>query len=363
MNLLAVKMLLNIKSKLKRRVDSLGRFLHIDAAYLISGSFWLSIGKIINMATSLLLSILYARYISKTTYGDYRYVLSIIGMFGIFTLPGIATSLQRAIARGHEKSYARGAKLIFIGSFGISICSLLACLFFYSKNNIGLAIGFLIAALLVPFSEGLGTWRGYFEGKGEFKKKTSLNTFGYISYAFFMVSAVSIIFYLNLSNTSGFLLLLTFYFLSSAIPNTILFRRTIKSIPENATEEEGAIRYGLNLSILNIPATIGNYLDAVLLHYFLGANALAIYSFAIAPLEQLKAFLSTIPDVAFQKLSRRTNNENSLRNLQATLPGKAIKASAITGLIIIVYILAAPYLFQILFPRYIQSIYYSQVFA
>ena len=348
---------------MRRVFKTLSRAFETDAEYLAQGTFWLTTGKVVGMAASFLLSIAYARYLSKDLYGSYRYVLSMLGIAGILALPGIGTAIVRSVAQGFEGTFRRGAKIIFFSSFGISLVGLGFALIFFVKGSPALASGFLIGALFVPFGEGLGNWRGYYEGKKDFRKKTFYNIASHVFYAVIMLAAIGIIFFKKLDVAPALVLLLGAYFLAHALPNILFFRIALRQISKDAPEDEHAIPYGLHLSMLSIPATVANYIDSVLLYAFLGPAALATYSFALAPIEQLKAFFSIVPEVAFPKLSEKTYRPEGEEDLKKSLVRKSLRTSVITVLGIAVYIFLAPYFFQIFFPRYIESVKFSQVFS
>ncbi|MEK9166471.1 MAG: oligosaccharide flippase family protein, partial [Patescibacteria group bacterium] len=315
---------------MRKIFKTLSRLFATDAEYLAKGSFWLAVGKIVGMAASFILSIAYARYLSKDLYGNYRYVLSMLGIAGILALPGLSTAMVRAVAQGAEGTFRQAAKIIFFSSFGISLIGLGFALIFFVKGLTALALGFTVGALFVPFGEGLGNWRGYFEGKKDFRRKTLYNIAGHIFYAAVMLAAVGGIFLGKLAPTNALAILLGAYFLAHALPNVIFFRKAMRSVPVGAPQDPEAIRYGLHLSVLNIPATIANYIDSVLLHAYLGPAALAIYSFAIAPVEQLKALLSIVPDVAFPKLSEKTYQKEEQIGLRRNLIKKSLSTSLLT---------------------------------
>ena len=178
-----------------------------------------------------------------------------------------------------------------------------------------------------------------------------------------MVVAVISIYFFKLPLTLGIAILVTASFFSQGLPNVFYFIKILRSIPKNTPSEPAEIRYGVHLSILNIPATVANYIDSVILFHFLGPGSLALYSFAIAPVEQLKAFLGINLMPAFSKLALKTKENNNSSALKKTLPAQAMKASLLSAVVVLVYILAAPYLFQILFPRYTGSIVLTQFFA
>lgn len=348
---------------INRTIAALQNFLRTDIRYLASGSFWLTIGKGSGTLVALFLSILYARYLPKEFYGNYRYVLSVFGMLGIFALPGIATTITRGVARGFEGTFLAGARLIFFSSFIITLLGFGIAGLFFLKGNAALGFGFAIAAILTPFAEGLGNWRAYFDGLRRFRDKTSWNIIASVFQGIFMASAVLAIGHFSLSLWESLALLVGVFYLGQAFPNVIWHMRTRRFVKSDAVSEPGWLRYGFHLTLLEVPATFSYYLDSVLLHLFLGPSALAIYSFAIAPAEQMKAFLGTIATTALPKLAVRTHNENSFQELRATLPGKIFRVTIFSVLLVGCYIIAAPILFAFLFPAYAEAVKFSQVFA
>ena len=121
--------------RLPTLLKPLERFLGTDVSYLVRGSFWLVIGSVASMLIGLLLSILYARYLPKETYGSYRYVLSIVSMVGIFSLPGFGTAITRSSARGFDGTFRRLSRIMFFSSFGISVVYLGSAIFFFFQNQ------------------------------------------------------------------------------------------------------------------------------------------------------------------------------------------------------------------------------------
>lgn len=341
----------------------LQHFLRTDIQYLASGSFWLGIGRVFGALVAFGLSILYARYLPKELYGDYRYVLSVLGALGIFALPGVATVITRGVARGFEGTFRRGSFLIFLSSFGVMLGGFGIAAWFFWHGNPVLGWGFIVASFFTPFAEGLGNWRAYFDGRRQFYKKTIWNIGAQFFYGASMAGAVGVVFFFSLSSWQNLIVLLGMSVVGHALPNTIAYLAALRRVPREAPSEQGAIRYGVYLSALDVPSTVVMYLDGILLHAFLGPAALAVYSFAIAAPEQLKGLMSTAATAAFPKISQRTDTLEARQAIKKTLPSKLWRSSALTAGIVAAYILAAPFLFRIFFPQYLEAVPFSQVFA
>ena len=342
---------------------TLNRFLGTDTRYLMRGSFWLTIGSMSGMLIGLLLSIAYAHYLPKETYGSYRYVLSFVSIVGIFSLPGFGTAITRSSARGFDGTFRRLSRIMFFSSFGISIVCVSVAAFFFFHDQKELTLALVIAGLLMPFVEGMGSWKGYLDGKKQFRNKTVYNITTQIIYGILMAAAVIGSYALGFGLTLTLALLAGTYMFTHALPNLYFYTRTLHSIPREAPEDPGSVRYGLHLSASSVPATFATYLDGVLLYHLLGPSALAVYSFAILLPEQIKALLATYINVSLPKLAANTADTKAQLIAKKTLPRKIFRASLLSIIIVGGYISVAPFAYHILFPAYVESVPYSQIFA
>jgi len=106
-------------------------------------------------------------------------------------------------------------------------------------------------------------------------------------------------------------------------------------------------------------AELAGRLDSILVWNSFGAAPLALYSFATAPTNQMRSFLKGgIFPLSFPKLAQGTVGE-----LRKTLPRKLFIMLGFIAVIVAVYILSAPYLFKFFFPKYMGSVFFSQIFA
>ncbi|PJE64594.1 MAG: hypothetical protein COU90_02020 [Candidatus Ryanbacteria bacterium CG10_big_fil_rev_8_21_14_0_10_43_42] len=339
------------------------RFLRTDTSYIFQNSAWLSVANIVQTIIALGLSIIFARYLTKDLYGDYRYILSIIGMLGVFALPGVSLALTRSVARGFAGTFRESARIIFLSTFLITLGGFSTALYFFLQGNIPLAESLLVIALAAPFIDGLGTWRAYLDGRKEFRKKTFLNIAGYLFYGILIASAVGTFYIHELSHTEGLFLLIGAYAIGYAIPNIISFLLTLRTTPVTEENDPASLRYGLHLSLLDIPSTIASHIDSFLLFTYLGPSAVAVYAFAIVPVQRLRGFLDIIPNIAFPKIVGKMDNPAEWDTFKQTITRRTYRAVTITTLIVLTYVLVAPLLFNILFPRYTESVLLSQIFA
>ena len=82
------------------------------------------------------------------------------------------------------------------------------------------------------------------------------------------------------------------------------------------------------------------------------------YSFAVLVPKQFKVFLKHIGNLALPKFSVRPREE-----IRKTLLRKICYLTMLISILVLVYIMVAPFLYQIFFPKYLDSISYSRLYA
>jgi O-antigen/teichoic acid export membrane protein len=118
------------------------------------------------------------------------------------------------------------------------------------------------------------------------------------------------------------------------------------------------VHYSKHLSLLKIFSEVVSQADKVLVWAFLGAAPMAAYVLAQLPVKQLQQVFSLIFTLTFSKVTTAEFSE-----LKKVLPHKVRSLLALAGVIVLVYIFAAPFLFTFLFPAYPESVLVSQVLA
>ena len=77
-------------------------FIKTDLVYFLKGGFWINSNYIINSFFFLILSILFANFVSKDIFGIYKYIISITAIAGVFSLTGMNVAVMRAVAQGFD---------------------------------------------------------------------------------------------------------------------------------------------------------------------------------------------------------------------------------------------------------------------
>lgn len=341
---------MKIKQKIYNLLRKSQKYTKTDMVYLAKGGFWLTVGKIVSTIASFLSAIAFANLLPREVYGQYKYILSVASILAIPTLSGMNTAVTQAVARGYEGSFIPALKTrIKWGLLG-GLASLGLAGYYYFQDNITLTFCFLIAAIFLPFMDSLNIYGSFLEGKKRFDVSAKFTIFIRI------ISLGAMISVLFLTN-NVFLILFT-YFISHTLLRFVFLKITLRKFKLNKKQDHETIPFGKHLSLIQIIGTIANQIDKIILWHFLGATYLAIYSFSTLPVKQIKSFLKPIYPLALPKLVRQNRSI-----LKKTLPGKIFKFTAALFLLILIYIIIAPYVYKLFFPEYISSAAYSQLYV
>jgi len=323
--------------------------------YLASGGFWLVLGQIVSSLSSLALAVAFAHLVSPETYGTYKYLLSIAGLMAIFSLPGINTALARATAQGHGSTiHAMTLSRIVYACLG-SVFALIGSVYYFLNANIELALALLLIAATLPLFDTLTSYLFYFVGKRRFDLRTKYYALTQIVSTLVLIATIYF--------TDNLLLILIAYFVPLIGIRAVLYRHVARTIARSSSiEQETEVKqYGMHLTAMQILSIVANEIDKILIWKFLGPAHVAVYTFALAIPEQIKGPLKGVGELAFPKFAEQTP-EQIRQNRPALFRKLALYALVLFGLSL-VYIFAAPYVFQLLFPQYMESVSYSQWFA
>ncbi len=340
----------DLKNSAFRSLKWLERYTKTDMIYVAKGGFWLGIGQFVASGSAFLVSLALSNLISPETFGLYKYVLSIYSLLAISTLSGMDSAVTQAISRGFDGTFIVGVREKVKWGFWGSVLSALLSIYYFSQQNSILGICFLIISAFVPFIESLDMYNSLLWAKKLFDAQSG---YGVIKKIISLVSITVTVFL-----TKNLYILVAVYFISILIPNYFIYLRVIKKNIDNEKIDSEAIGYGKNLSTINIIRLISNELDKILVFHYLGAVNLAIYSLAMAPTDQIKGLLKNVNSLAFPQLARRNSEE-----IKKVFKSRILILSGITISIVIAYIIAAPVFYKIFFPKYLDSIIYSQIIS
>lgn len=318
-----------------------------DNVYLAKGGIWLTLGQVISLGASFLLAVAFANLLTPTAYGNYKYVLSLLGMLGIFSLVDMRTAVAQATACHLEGSFYSGFKTqLRWGALG-SLVAIGAAVYYWFRGNEVLPIPLLISAIFLPLMQASQICGGFLMGKKLFDIWTRYNIVKQIISAGAIVTALFF--------TKNLLWLVVIYLVSHTFLNYFFYLLTKFKFRPNKKESPETLNYGKHLSLMGVISFVGSYLDKILLFTLAGSTQLAIYSFAMIFPEQINNIAQNINTLAFPKLAQKSREE-----IKATIMKKLWKLCFLAAIIIILYIIIAPYFYKIFFPQYLSAVPYSQ---
>ncbi len=327
------------------------KYLKTDVVYLSKGSFWLVLGQGIAMISGFLISIAFANLFPKESFGTYKFILSIAGIMGIFSLTGLSTSVIQSVARGFGSSLRRGFRTNLKWSLGILLGGVALSVYYYLHHNLILSVSFLLMGILLPVSTSARLYGAYLAGKKDFKRSSF---YGMIHNTIPAIALITTLFL-----TKNLLVIIIVYFsINALVPLFLYYVTTHSRQNKNEKEDPELTSYSKHLTAMDIIGNLANNLDKILIFHYLGAVPLAIYAFAIAPVEQLQGGKKILSSLILPKLS-----EQSFEELQKSTPRKALLLTIYALGLAGVYMLLVPYFYKFFYPQYLDSILYSQIYS
>ena len=301
------------------------------------------------MVVSLVLAIAFANLIDPESYGNYKYVLSLAGIIGAFSLSELGTAVLRAIARGHEGTLRYAFRLSLFWSIGMIFISGIVGIYYLFNDNYFLGYSLLIIGATIPLISAGSLYRPFLVGKRAFKK---LALYSIVQSIFPTLSVLG-----ALLLKAPLLLLVATYFITNAIIIRLLYAKT-KKLAQNTSIDPSTNKLGKHLSVMGVISAVAGKLDSILIFQLLGGAELAIFSLAITLPDIIRSSFKHITSLAVPKFSEKTKEE-----MKQAVWSKTKIVFIATGCIALVYIFLAPFIFDVLFPLYKASVPYSQVYA
>lgn len=335
----------NLIYQLLRQSES---FFKTDMIYLAKGGGWLITGQVVAAGASFLLSIAFANLASKEVFGNYKFVLSLAGIVGAFSLTGLGTAVVQAVARGFEGTLRNSFWLNLKWSVFSLAAFMAISAYYYVNGNMTLAASLFVAGLFSPILSSVSIYKPFLMGKKDFETDAVYGIWRAI------VPALSIMAILAFTNNI-FVLVFTYFFSHTASAAAVYFKTLVKYKPNNKVDES-VLQFSKHVSIMSFSNTLASKLDSILIFHFLGATEVAIYYFAIALPQQIQSLFRHIGTLAMPKFAEKT-----LYEIRLGIYKKSVFIVIVLLVAIFSYIFAAPYIYGFFFPQYLESIRFSQV--
>jgi O-antigen/teichoic acid export membrane protein len=117
--------------------------------------------------------------------------------------------------------------------------------------------------------------------------------------------------------------------------------------------------YAKNTSIRNILGNVAFRIDSIIVFQQLGATNLAIYTIATILPEQIKTSFKNITTLLVPKYALHDNMDN----IKKSMFRRSMQLLLLTILVTILYIIFAPLIYTLLFPKYHEAIVLTQLIS
>lgn len=304
--------------------------------------------NLIQRALSLLTVYILVRALDQKQFGEYQFILSLVGVLSLFSLPGMSNAVMQSTARGMVGVFRKSVKLSFVSSFIGSLVLLIIGLWYQFNANNTVSIALYIAAIFFPFSQSLNTWKAVKTGKQEF-------SFLLLSESLMSLISAALVITVSLFGPSNFLPVLVVVLLVPSIQNIIMTISSLKQVHIDAPIEYGSLSYGIKTTVYLSFNIIANHLDKILIYNFLSPASLAVYFVAERMSELTKSIGQNLAMVLAPSFANKKNYSAELDRLLNVL-------SICLGSLIIVFAFTLLPWFMLLFfgESYSEAVPFAQ---
>lgn len=333
-------------------MEKLESALKTDIRYLIRGGFWSMAGQGTAALIAFIFAVVVGHVLPKETYGEYKYILSVVAVLTTFSMTGIGAAVFQSVARGFDGALREGFWANIRWSFVIFIGAFASAAYYYIRGNETLAFGILLGGSLTPFLTSANLVSTYLAAKKDFRRQHVYfdGIENLVPYALLLITILS---------TRNAAVIAGVYFASNTAITFYLYWRTVRIYrPDASKRDPEMLSYGKHLSAMGILSGIAGNLDQILLFHYVGAAELAVYTFARAIPDQSKGPLKSFD------LMLQTNFANrDSREIRDGMRNKVFWIAIVSILAIGLYIVLAPYVFKLFFPKYVDAVRFSQIYA
>ncbi len=325
------------------------RIFKIDSRYFLGGGFWLLTAQGLTILISLLGTIVFAHFLTETEFGLYRYLVNLAVLFGSFTLTGIGQAIFQAAAKHDTWYYAYAQKRLRRYNLIASSIALSVAFYYFYQDNYVLASGCVLIALLQPSSIHFLNALAFLQGQTKFKEATYLQTTRSLFITTLSISTVLI--------TQDVLTLIAVFLGAQAVTGYLSWKQTkVETITQVDTQKTSLYNSIANhTSIRNIIIGTAAKLDSIIVFQQLGAASLATFTIATLLPDHLKGAIKNLPTLLIPRFSSKAAHE------QPHLTLRSIQSFIILGVITGLCIPIVPFVYGILFPKYPDAIFYTQL--
>ena len=335
---------------LQKLLSTSERIFRTDIRYVGKNGFWVSVSQGAAAVSGLLISIAFANWLPMHEYGVYKFVLAVGGLLAALKLTGLNQAVTQAVARGFDKTIFSAIKLSLRWSRVMILVSALIAIYYYWQGNEVLAIGILLTTCGSAILGSVGLYGAYLNGKQNFKINAIDSALLVLGNAFALFIALQL--------TDNVLYIIAVNSLSSVAIILLLSVRILRNVDKTTDTSTKSLSFGKHLSFQNAFMVSAMHIDKIILFQWIGSVELARYAFALLLPSQISTIAKSFINLIIPKYAQKTDVE-----LRRSVKIRSLQLTSLMAIPVTLYVAAAPFLFSMLFPVYIDSVVYSQFFA
>lgn len=311
----------------------------------------MSVSNIVGMVGGFLTVVILANLLDKNEYGNYKYVYSLVGMLSVLSLTGGFRTIAVQAGALHtdgtiEKLYKTNFPLSILLFAGSLICGL----YYILRGNPVIGLSVAIAGMSTVWGNNGIIASSYLNGK---KRYWELLMFqGGLILGNLLTLGITILI------TKNIFVIIAMNSIVTASISTYYYFNIKKRLLKNDLIDKRLLHYGKHLNWLSIASTFNQYIDSLLIFWLLGSEKLALYAMTTPFVDRIIGFFKAGNTLALPKYTelgpRKAREFLYRRSLFGFLIGLSISC---------LYILLSPILFNIFFPKYLESMKLSWLFS
>lgn len=335
---------------LERLLRATERYTKTDMVYLFQVGLWSNLSFVITSGLALLLSIAFANLLPPAVYGVYQYLISLSALMSAVLLSGMDSAVSQAVARGYEGALRNAVKAKLRYAILPIVASLAAASYYALHGNYAVATGLVVISVFSPLISTFSLYSSFLTGKKAFRQNfwygliTTAAYYGSIFLALVFLKNAPFLLFVNLG--------------ANAIAIGFAYWHTVQHQHPNDRDDGATVPYGTHLSVMSAFGLVLTQIDSLLVFHFLGPVKLAVYSFASMIPERAGSMFSFVGAAALPKFATQPRAD-----IRKGIVAKALRLALVAAVGALVYALAAPLLFRLVFPQYLAAIPYTQAYA
>jgi O-antigen/teichoic acid export membrane protein len=313
-------------------------------------------------ATSFVMVLAFANLVDAHTLGTYQYIISVVSIIGAFTLTGLLTSLIRAVSRKEYFFLAYAKKFLYIGSLPGFVIGAVISLYYVVQGNYVLALGIFVSNIFYLLLQILYRFNALYVALEDIKTANLLLKLYAVAP---LVGVLPALFFIKDAHILVILYFASTYF--SFLIGIRLFKMDQKEkelIPVKHSDTNSAyknrehLKFAFHQSVIAGLNAMTAHMDKIIIFQLLGAQQTAIYFIALSIPNRFRSIIKQFDSFFFSRFAK-----HNLTAVQNKITSRFFTALVLIVPFYVIYLLAAPLIFRMFLPQYLNAVFFSQIYA